>query len=141
MADKEVLIAVKRPDGTDLSVNMKHGQGVKESVETETSTTVCFDEVITEGAEKVSYTLEIERIIFETRKDYEDLRDILALMQHTPGDVQTRETIKYKNEAPFTIVKTFNGAILDGNEFEMKPEEKTAHSIKFICSSKEEYTE
>lgn len=141
MADKEVLIAVKRQDGTDLSVNMKHGQGVKESVETETSTTVCFDEVITEGAEKVSYTLEIERIIFETRKDYEDLRDILALMQHIPGDVQTRETIKYKNEAPFTIVKNFGGAILDGNEFEMKPEEKTAHSIKFVCSSKDEYTE
>ena len=62
-------------------------------------------------------------------------------MQHIPGDVQIRETIKYKNEAPFTIVKNFGGAILDGNEFEMKPEEKTAHSIKFICSSKDEYTE
>ena len=136
MADKEVLIAVG-----DLSVNMKHGQGVKESFDTETSTTVCFDEVITEGAEKISYTLEVERIIFETRKDYEDLRDILNLMLHTPGDVQIRETVKYKGEEPFTIVKNFGGAILDGNEYEMKPEEKTAHKLKFTCSSKDEYTE
>ena len=136
MADKEVKLAVG-----DKSINLKHGQGVKESVETSTSTTVCFDEVITEGAEKVSYKLDIDRIIFETKDDYVALRDILDEMQHTAGDVQTRETIKYKGEAPFTIVKTFGGAILDGNEYEMKPEEKTAHKISFVCSSKNETIE
>ena len=136
MADKEVKLAVG-----DKSINLKHGQGVKESVETSTSTTVCFDEVITEGAEKVSYKLDIDRIIFETKEDYVALRDILEEMQHTAGDVQTRETIKYKGEDPFTIVKTFGGAILDGNEYEMKPEEKTAHKISFVCSSKSEDVE
>lgn len=136
MADREVRIAVG-----DKSINLRHGQGVKESVETSTSTTVCFDEVITEGAEKVSYTLEIDRIIFETKEDYLLLTDILTDIQHIPGDVQTRETIHYKGEAPFTIVKTFGGAILDGNEFEMKPEEKTAHNMSFVCSSKVETIE
>lgn len=135
MADKEVMFAVG-----DKSISLRHGQGVKESVETSTSTTVCFDEVITEGAEKVSYKLEIDRIIFETRKEYEDLRDILALMIHIPGEVQTRETIRYKKEE-FTIVKTFTGAILDGDEFEMKPEEHTAQSLSFICADKTEKTE
>ena len=140
MADKEIRIAVKSPTLGDLSINLRHGQGVKESVETETSSTVCFDEVIVEGAEKVSYKLEIDRIIFETRKEYEDLRDILKEIQHIPGTVETRETIKYKDEDPFTIVKTFGGAILDGNEFEMKPEEKTAHNMSFLCSTKDETT-
>ena len=136
MADKEIRIAVE-----DKTINLRHGQGVKESVETSTSTTVCFDEVITEGAEKVSYKLDIDRIIFETRQEYEDLRDILSLIQHVQGTLQTRETIRYKGEEPFTIVKTFGGAILDGNEFEMKPEEKTAHKLSFICGSKDEITE
>ena len=101
---------------------------------------ICFDEVITEGAEKVSYKLDIDRVIFETKKEYENLRDILALMIHTPGEVQTRETIRYKKEE-FTIVKTFTGAILEGDEFEMKPEEHTAQSLSFVCASKDETTE
>ena len=141
MADKEIRIAVRHPERGDLSINLRHGQGVKESVETSTSETVCFDEVIVEGAEKTSYKLEIERILFERKDEYIDLRDILSAIQHVPGTVETRETIRYKDEAPFTIVKTFGGAILDGNEFEMKPEEKTAHSLNFVCGSKDEIIE
>ena len=139
--DKEIRIAVKHPERGDLSIKIKRGQGVKESVETSTSQTVCFDEVITEGAEKVSYKLEIERVLYETKQEYIDLRDILTAIQHVQGTVETRETIRYKDEAPFTIVKTFGGAILDGNEFEMKPEEKTAHSLNFVCGSKDEIIE
>jgi hypothetical protein len=139
--DKEIRIAVKHTERGDLSIKIKRGQGVKESVETSTSQTVCFDEVITEGAEKVSYKLEIERVLYETKQEYIDLRDILTAIQHVQGTVETRETIRYKDEDPFTIVKTFGGAILDGNEFEMKPEEKTAHSLTFVCSSKDEVVE
>lgn len=139
--DKEVRIAVKHPTRGDLSIKVKRGQGVKESVETSTSKTVCFDEVITEGAEKVSYKLEIERLLFEKKQEYIDLRDILSTIQHVPGTVETREIIRYKDEDPFTIVKTFGGAILDGNEFEMKAEEKTVHKLNFVCSSKDETIE
>jgi hypothetical protein len=115
---------------------------VKESIEKNAAESiVCFDEVITEGAEKVSYKLEIERVLYETKQEYIDLRDILTAIQHVQGTVETRETIRYKDEDPFTIVKTFGGAILDGNEFEMKPEEKTAHSLTFVCSSKDEVVE
>lgn len=141
MADKEIRIAVKHPTQGDLSINLRHGQGVKESVETSTSETICFDEVIVEGAEKTSFKLEIDRILYETRAEYEALRDILNVIQHVPGTVETRETIRYKDEDPFTIVKTFGGAILDGNEFEMKPEEKTAQNMSFVCASKDEVTE
>ena len=141
MSNATIILGVTMDDGSYKSMTLVHGQGVKESVETETSKTVCFDEVITEGAEKVSYKLDIDRIIFEKKQDYIDLRDILSRMQHIQGDVEVRETIKYKNEAPFTIVKSFGGAILDGNEFELKPEEKTAHSLSFVCASKDETIE
>ena len=141
MSNATIILGVTMDDGSYKSMTLVHGQGVKESVETETSKTVCFDEVITEGAEKVSYKLEIDRIIFETKDEYVLLRDILKRMQHVHGDVEVRETIKYKNEAPFTIVKSFGGAILDGNEFELKPEEKTAHSLTFVCASKDETVE
>ena len=141
MSNATIILGVTMDDGSYKSMTLVHGQGVKESVETETSKTVCFDEVITEGAEKVSYKLDIDRIIFEKKQEYIDLRDILKRMQHIQGDVEVRETIKYKNEAPFTIVKSFGGAILDGNEFELKPEEKTAHSLSFVCASKDETIE
>lgn len=143
MADKEIRISVADPTNSEKvwSINLIHGQGVKESVNTSTSETVCFDEVITEGAEKVSYKLEIDRVIFETKDDYDALTKILKYIQHVQGTVQTREVIRYKNSKPFAIVKTFGGAILDGNEFEMKPEEKTVNSLSFICSSKDEITE
>lgn len=119
-----------------------HGTGVKESIEKSSAESiVCFDEVITDGTEVVSYKLDIDRLVFETQKDYTDLRDILKNMLNTPGTITTRETIKYKNSNPWVIVKNYSGCILDGKDFEMKPEEKSAQSLSFLCSSLHEYTE
>jgi lipopolysaccharide/colanic/teichoic acid biosynthesis glycosyltransferase len=58
-----------------------------------------------------------------------------------PAGITSEASIRYKDEDPFTIVKTFGGAILDGTEFEMKAEEKTVHKLNFICSSKDETIE
>jgi hypothetical protein len=132
MADKEVIINGK---------TVVHGQGVKESLETNTSTTACFDEVVTQGSPTVSYTLDIDRLVFETREQYEALRAELNKMLNIPGMITTREVIRFKNDSPFVIVKNFTGAILDGKDYEMKPEEHSAQNLKFICNSCEEYTE
>ena len=132
MADKEVIINGK---------TVVHGQGVKESLETNTSKTVCFDEVITEGSENNSYKLDIDRLVFETREDYEELRDLLEELTHIPGIITTRETIRYKGAEPFVIVKNFTDCVLDGNDYEMKPEEHSAQNLSFICAGKDEYTE
>lgn len=132
MADKEVII-----NGSTLV----HGQGVKESLESNTSKTVCFDEVITEGSENVSYKLDMDRLVFETREQYEQLRDELKSLVHIPGIITVREIIRYKQDAPFAIVKNFTNCILDGKDYEMKPEEHSAQNLTFICASMEEYTE
>lgn len=133
MADKEIII-----NGTTLV----HGQGVKDSIDKNTAnTTVCFDEVITEGSSGVSYKVTVDRLVFETRDQYEALRDVLDSMINEPGILTTREIIRFKNDSPFVIVKNFTGVILDGKDYEMKPEEHSAQNLTFVCSSCEEYTE
>ena len=133
MADKEVIINGK---------TLVHGQGVKESIDKSSAdSTVCFDEVITDGSDTVSYKLEIDRLVFETRKTYETLRDTFKKMLKTKGDITTREVIRYKKSKPFVIVKNYHGCILDGKSYEMKPEEKSAQNLSFLCETMDEYTE
>ena len=133
MADKEVIINGK---------TLVHGQGVKESFDKSSADSiVCFDEVITDGADAVSYKLDIDRIVFETRDTYETLRDTFKEMLSVKGDITTREVIRYKADEPFVVVKNYHGCILDGKSYEMKPEEKSAQNLSFICESMDEYTE
>ena len=132
MADKEIII-----NGHSIL----HGKGVKDSTETSTNTTVCFDEVVPEGSPNVSYTLEIERLIYETKEEYDWLRDELKKMLSVGGYVTTREIIRYKDSKPFVIVKDFKECILDGKDYEMKPEEHSAMKLKFICGDCEETTQ
>ena len=133
MVDKIIIINGK---------NIYHGQGVKESIEhSSADSIVCFDETITDGSPAVTYKLEIDRIIFETRKNYEKIRDILNKMIGVPGTITTREVIRYKNNAPFVIVKNYSGCVLDGKDYEMKPEEMSAQKLSFKCASMDEYTE
>ena len=133
MADKEVIL-----NGTTLV----HGQGVKESLENASADSIkCFDEVITDGSNTISYKLDIDRIVFETREDYENLRDIFNDMLTNKGDITTREVIRYSADEPFVIVKNYHGVILDGSSYEMKVEDKSAQNLNFLCESMDEYTE
>jgi len=133
MADKEVIINGK---------TLVHGQGVKESIDKSTAnTTVCFDETITEGSPSVSYKVTVDRLVFEKRKTYEALKKQLDKMISKPGILTTREVIRFKNDKPFVIVKNFTGVILDGRDYEMKPEEHSAQNLTFVCEACEEYTE
>ena len=133
MAQAEIIINGK---------TLVHGTGVKESLEKSgAESTVCFDEVLTDGTGQVSYKLDIDRVVYESRTTYRDLTKIFKEMLSTPGTITTRQTIKYKNKAPFVIVKNYSGCILDGREYEMKPEERAAQNLSFICANMEEYIE
>ena len=97
MADAEIIINGK---------TLVHGTGVKESLEKSgAESTVCFDEVLTDGTEQVSYKLDIDRVIYETKLTYLNLSKVFKAMLSTPGTITTRQTIKYKNKEPFVIVK------------------------------------
>lgn len=133
MADKTIII-----DGK----NVVHGTGVKESIEKSTADSiVCFDEVITDGSDTVSYKLTVDRLMWESRSYYETLNAKLKKMLNTPAEITTREVIRYKKQAPFVIVKNYHSCILDGKDYEMKPEERSAQNLSFLCASMDEYTE
>ena len=133
MAEAEIIIN---------GYTMVHGTGVKESIEKSSAeSVVCFDEVLTDGTDQVSYKLDIDRIVYESKSYYITLSKVFKKMLSTPGTITTRQTIKYKNKSPFVIVKNYSGCILDGKDYEMKPEERAAQNLSFICSSMEEYTE
>lgn len=133
MADKTIII-----DGKTVA----HGTGVKETIEKSSADSiVCFDEVITDGSDNVSYKLTIDRLMWESRSYYETLNNKLKKMLSTPAEITTREVIRYKKYAPFVIVKNYHNCILDGKDYEMKPEERSAQNLSFICASVDEYTE
>lgn len=132
MADKEIIIN---------GHTVLHGTGVKDSETTSTNTTTCFDEVVPQGAPIVGCTLEVNKLIYETKEEYDWLRDELKKMRSIGGTITTREVIRYKDSRPFVIVKNFSDCILDGKDYEMKPEEHSALGLKWICASCDESTE
>ena len=132
MADKEIIIN---------NITVANGTGVKESIETSTNTTTCFDGVIPQGSPQISFTLEIDRFTYETKEDYVALRDQLLKMLSIPGEVATRETIYHDPTNPYTIVRYYSDCILDGKDYEMKPDEHSAQNLKFICGKCKEEIE
>lgn len=133
MAEVEIIINGK---------TLVHGQGVKESLEKSSAeSVVCFDESITRGSSTVSYKLDIDKIVYEWYTGYNEMRKIFDNMLSTPGMITTREVIRLAGKRPFVIVKEFSGCILDGQDYEMKPEDLSAQSLSFLCSGKREYTE
>jgi hypothetical protein len=133
MANREIVIAGQ---------TLVHGQGVKESIDkSNADSVVCFDETITMGAENISYKLEIDRIVFEGMGAYKRLSAVLQTMLSQKRDISTFEIIRYKNAAPYMITKHFHGCILDGRDYEMKPEEFSAQNLTFLCESMEEIVE
>lgn len=130
MADREIII------GGDVNgeggLTLMRGTSVKESYDTNTDKISCFDEVVTQGAEKVGGTLEIEKLSYDSMDDYVALRDKLKEMLKTPTMVSTFETIRFKGETPYVIKKNFMDCILDSKDYEMKPEEHSTYGLKFI---------
>lgn len=133
MVDKVIIINGR---------NITHGRGVSESIENSSaSSIVCFDETLTDGSPGITYKLDIDRIVLDTRAKYEKFRDIFKEMITVPGTITTREVIRYKNAAPFVIVKNYSSCVLDAKTYEMKPEEMSAQKLTFKCASMDEYTE
>lgn len=132
MADKEIQL-----NGRTVG----YGTGVKSSEETTTQSTNTFDGVVTQGVQEIGLTLEIDRLSYATKEDYIIIRKELLRLRSTPGQVVVREVIRRPNEEPYELKSVFKGVILDGRDYEMKPEENSVESLKFICGSCSEYVD
>ena len=67
---------------------------------------------------------------------YKEFSASMEEMLSIPKMVTIRETIHTDRET-YTIVDNFNSCILEGWDYEIKPDDNTAESLKFKCSSRE----
>ena len=127
MSDKEIIIAGKR---------VGWGTKAKAAPETNVSSTNTFDGAITQGLDKIGWSLEIEKLRFDDSVSYKEFSASMEEMLSIPKMVTIRETIHTDRET-YTIVDNFNSCILEGWDYEIKPDDNTAESLKFKCSSRE----
>ena len=114
---------------------MMNGTSVKGSRETSTNATPTFDGVITQGTRNVSHTLELERVSYEGMVSYMELSDVIEKMIDIPAMVTVEEDVyPTGNEKPFTIIREYHDCVVDGDEYEISPEEHTVESLKFIAA-------
>lgn len=127
MADKIIII-----DG----VTVAYATSVKASPETNTSETSTFDGSIVQGADKVAWSVEMEKVRFEDSKSHRELSELLDDMWANPKMVTVIETVHSKNE-DYTVKDNFYGCLIESNDYEIKPDDLTSESIKFKASSRE----
>ena len=127
MADKKVII-----DG----VTVAYATGVKANPETKTATTDTFDGAITQGMDKVAWSIELSKVRFEGSASHKELSELLDSMMANPKMITVIETVHSTNET-YTVKDNYYGCILEGNDYEIKPDDNTSETIKFKASSRE----
>lgn len=127
MSIKEIII-----DGKKLMF----GTSVKASPETNTSTTSTFDGVITEGLNNIPWSLEFSKVRYDGLSTHKELSETLDKMLSVPAMVTIRETIITPEEL-YTIVDNYFNCLVEGNDYEIKAEEKTVESIKLKSAKRE----
>ena len=127
MANKEIIIDGKK---------MMYGTSGKASPETNTSSTSTFDGVINEGLDEVPWSLEFSKLRYESLATHKEMSETLDRMISIPAMVTIRETIHTPEEV-YTVVDNFFNCLVDGNDYEVKPEEKTVENLKFKAARRE----
>ena len=127
MADKEVIIKGKK---------MMYGTGIIASPETNSSSTSTFDGVITQGSDKIPWSIEISKVRYEDMATHKELSETVEGMLAKPEMVTVRETIQAGDEV-YTVVDNFYDCLTDGNDYEINPDEQTVENLKFRAARRE----
>ena len=126
MADKKVIIG---------GATVGYVTSVKASPESNTSSTATFDGAITQGADSIAWSLELSKIRFERPATHKKLSELLDTMWSRGKTITVRETVHSKTE-DYTIVDNYSNCILEGNDYEIKPDDLTTESLKFKASKR-----
>ena len=123
---KEVLINGEK---------LMYGTNVKGTRNTNANSTPTFDGVIPSGTSKVSHSIEISRLSYDGYTTYTRLCKIIDDMLEIGGMVTVREKHIMPNEE-FDVIYDYHDCIVDGDDYEIKPEERTVENLKFLCGSR-----
>ena len=127
MANKEVIIDGKK---------MMYGTSAKASPETNTSSTATFDGVINEGLDEVAWNLEFSKLRYEGLASHREMSETLDRMISVPAMITIRETVDSVDET-YTVVDNYFNCLVNGNDYEVKPEDKTVENLKFKSARRE----
>jgi len=127
MANKEVIIDGKK---------MMYGTSAKASPETNTSSTATFDGVINEGLDEVAWNLEFSKLRYEGLASHREMSETLEKMISVPAMITIRETVDSVDET-YTVVDNYFNCLVNGNDYELKPEDKTVENLKFKSARRE----
>lgn len=134
MADKEFLI---KKNEDEPGILVAHGTGIKESRKTNSKSTVCFDEVITDGTENTEYNIDLEKVSYEGMISTMELEALIDYAIVNPVYATVREVVKPKGEEPFVKIRNYSNVLVNGDDLDLKPEELTINSLKFIAGARE----
>ena len=124
MADKRVII-----DG----VQMMHGTSIKGSRDTNVNTITTFDEVIPQGTRNTSHSIDMSKVSYEDATTYAELDEVLTDMLDIPAMVTIEEDY-FVGDEEYTVRYNYFNCLLDGDDYEIKPEEHTVLNLKFKAS-------
>ena len=126
MVNKKIIIDKK---------TVMYGTSVKASPESNTSTTDTFDGAIVQGLDKVSWSIELSKVRYEPSTTHRELSETLEEMWSVPKTITVLERVITPTEK-YIIRDTFYSCILEGNDYELKPEENTVENLKFKASKR-----
>lgn len=127
MANKEIIINGKK---------MMYGTSAKASPDINSTSTPTFDRVIVEGLDKVAWNLEFAKLRYEGLASHREMSETLEKMISVPAMVTIREIVNTPEET-YTVVDNFFECLVNDNNYELKPEDKTVENIKIKASRRE----
>lgn len=112
-------------------VGVFRGTSFKDTPEYSSDMIKCFDENVNQGSDVVGGTIEIEKLVYDGRQQYIDLRDKLKAMKTEPAMVTTFQRIKFKGDKPYIIRKNYKGCLIASNDEESNPGEISTKTFSF----------
>ena len=121
MADKAIFIN---------NVRVGYGTNAKVEPELDTEETPTFDGPVIDGTIEPSHTVEIEKLRYGTMDEYIAIEKLLVNMYTVGYPVKIVESVKMK-DGVMKITDIVYDCKLDGNDYELDPEERTVDSLSF----------
>lgn len=103
--------------------------------EIETNETATFDGAVVDGTDDPSYIVEIEKLRYGTIAEYIQLEQLLINMYTKGYPIKIIENVSMK-DGEMKIRDIVYDCKLDGNDYELDAEERTAENLSFKGSSR-----
>ena len=84
----------------------------------------------------MAWNLEFSKLRYEGLASHREMSETLEKMISVPAMVTIRETVNTPEES-YTVVDNYFSCLVNGNDYELKPEDKTVENIKIKASRRE----